>query len=90
MGGSSLAFVLGAVIVGGWQVSGPFFGYSEIWQLVINGIESLTEEEVDEFRQCCETRAKAERLDDTREATDAADARASERAAHAAARAGGG
>lgn len=34
--GSPFAFVMaaGAVIV--WAVSGPFFGYSERWQLVIN------------------------------------------------------
>ncbi|MCP1558870.1 UNVERIFIED_ORG: low affinity Fe/Cu permease [Methylobacterium sp. SuP10 SLI 274] len=131
--GHPLAFAIGAAIVIGWAVSGPFFGYSETWQLVINtgttivtflmvfliqnsqnrdgaaiqakldelirssaaqnryiGIESLTEEELDELRQRCETRARAERLDDAREAADAAEARARERAAHAAARAGGG
>ncbi|WP_254508406.1 low affinity iron permease family protein [Anatilimnocola floriformis] len=34
--GSTTAFVLalGTVIV--WAISGPFFGYSETWQLVIN------------------------------------------------------
>lgn len=34
--GSSTAFVVafGTVIV--WGISGPFFGFSEVWQLVIN------------------------------------------------------
>jgi low affinity Fe/Cu permease len=34
--GSSPAFVVGAVIVVGWLVLGPFFSYSDTWQLVIN------------------------------------------------------
>ncbi|MGH1591384.1 low affinity iron permease family protein [Methylobacterium phyllosphaerae] len=131
--GHPLAFALGAAIVIGWAVSGPFFGYSETWQLVINtgttivtflmvfliqnsqnwdgaaiqakldelirssaaqnrfiGIESQTEEELDELRQRLETRAKAERLDDIREAADKAEAHAREKAARAAARVAGG
>ena len=51
------------------------------------GIESLTEEELDELRERCETRARAERLDDAREAANEAEARAREMAARAAARA---
>ena len=129
--GHPLAFALGTAIVVGWAVSGPFFGYSETWQLVINtgttivtflmvfliqnsqnrdgaaiqakldelirasaaqnryiGIEHLTEEELDELRQRCETRARAERLDDVREAADEAEARAQDRARRAAERAG--
>jgi low affinity Fe/Cu permease len=54
------------------------------------GIEHLTEEELDELRQRCETRAKAERLDDVREAADEAEAQAREKAARAAAAAAGG
>jgi low affinity Fe/Cu permease len=34
--GRPLAFVLALAIVAAWAVSGPFFGYSETWQLVIN------------------------------------------------------
>ncbi|GEM_PF-5696017 len=52
------------------------------------GIGMLTEEELDELRQRCATRARAERLDDAREAADAAEARAHEKAARAAERMG--
>ena len=34
--GSPLAFLLCVVVVVAWAVSGPFFGFSETWQLVIN------------------------------------------------------
>ena len=34
--GSTSGFVLAVVIVLAWAVSGPFFGFSETWQLVIN------------------------------------------------------
>lgn len=34
--GSSAAFIGAALTVVIWAVSGPFFGYSETWQLVIN------------------------------------------------------
>ncbi|MFJ7441474.1 low affinity iron permease family protein [Methylorubrum thiocyanatum] len=131
--GHPLAFATGAAVVAGWAVSGPFFGYSETWQLVINtgttivtflmvfliqnsqnrdgaaiqakldelirasaaqnryiGIEHLTEAELDDLRRRCETRAKAERLDDVREAADEAELRAREKAARAASRAAGG
>ncbi|CAO4144727.1 low affinity iron permease family protein [Methylorubrum aminovorans] len=131
--GHPLAFAAGSAIVVGWAVSGPFFGYSETWQLVINtgttivtflmvfliqnsqnrdgaaiqakldelirasaaqnryiGIEHLTEEELDELRQRCESRGRAERLDDAMDAADEAEARARRRAAQAAASASGG
>ncbi|MRI56785.1 low affinity iron permease family protein [Methylobacterium sp. DB1607] len=129
--GHPLAFALGSATVVGWAVSGPFFGYSETWQLVINtgttivtflmvfliqnsqnrdgaaiqakldelirasaaqnryiDIENLTEEELDELRRRCETRAQAERLDNAREAADEAEARARDRAKAAAERVG--
>ncbi len=128
--GHPLAFAAGAAIVVGWAVSGPFFGYSETRQLVINtgttivtflmvfliqnsqnrhgaaiqaklnelirasaaqnryiGIETLTEDELDELRRRCETRARAERVVDAREAADQAEARARDRARKAAERA---
>ena len=34
--GSSLAFVLATSVILVWLVSGPFFGFSDTWQLVIN------------------------------------------------------
>lgn len=34
--GSPVAFVVAVVVVVAWAISGPFFGYSETWQLVIN------------------------------------------------------
>ena len=34
--GSPWAFVLSMVLLGGWAISGPFFGFSETWQLIIN------------------------------------------------------
>ena len=34
--GSPAAFLLCVVVVVAWAVSGPFFGFSETWQLVIN------------------------------------------------------
>lgn len=129
--GQPLTFVLALVTILAWGVSGPIFGYSDTWQLVINtattivtflmvfliqnsqnrdgaaiqakldelirasaaqnryiGIENLTEEELDELRRRCETRAQAERLDNAREAADEAEARARDRAKAAAERVG--
>jgi low affinity Fe/Cu permease len=34
--GSSWAFVAALLVVVAWAVSGPFFGFSDTWQLVIN------------------------------------------------------
>ena len=34
--GKPIAFVLALAVVVLWAVSGPFFGFSEVWQLVIN------------------------------------------------------
>jgi low affinity Fe/Cu permease len=34
--GSPLAFILACVVIIGWAISGPIFGYSDTWQLVIN------------------------------------------------------
>jgi low affinity Fe/Cu permease len=34
--GSHRAFMLAIVVVAAWLVSGPFFGFSDTWQLVIN------------------------------------------------------
>lgn len=34
--GSSWAFIVATLVVIGWIVSGPLFGFSDTWQLVIN------------------------------------------------------
>ena len=34
--GSPWAFVVGLLLIVGWLVSGPFFDFSDTWQLVIN------------------------------------------------------
>ncbi len=34
--GSSTAFILACGVVLAWALTGPFFGYSDTWQLVIN------------------------------------------------------
>lgn len=34
--GSPTAFVLGVVVILGWLITGPLFGFSDTWQLVIN------------------------------------------------------
>ena len=36
LSGKPMTFVLALLVVLVWAVSGPFFGYSEVWQLVIN------------------------------------------------------
>jgi low affinity Fe/Cu permease len=36
LAGSSWAFILAALAVVAWAISGPIFGFSETWQLVIN------------------------------------------------------
>src|SRR5574337_1203932 len=34
--GSAAAFIMAIVIILAWAATGPFFGYSDTWQLVIN------------------------------------------------------
>ena len=34
--GSSWAFIVAVVVIGVWAVSGPLFGFSDSWQLIIN------------------------------------------------------
>ena len=34
--GSSLAFIIAIIVILAWGVTGPFFGFSNTWQLVIN------------------------------------------------------
>lgn len=100
LSGRPIAFVLAAVVVLVWAITGPIFNYSDTWQLVINtgttivtflmvfliqnsqnrdnaaiqvkldelisaseaqnrfvGIEHLTDEEIEDLRLKCESRA---------------------------------
>ncbi len=34
--GSSWAFIIAVAVIAGWAVTGPLFGFSDTWQLVIN------------------------------------------------------
>jgi low affinity Fe/Cu permease len=123
--GRASAFVLAAAVVLVWGVTGPIFGYSDTWQLVINtgttivtflmvfliqnsqnrdsaamqvkldelirvgaaqnslvGIEHLTDDELQDLRKKCESRAKAEKVgDETVKSTGRKALRAAERAA---------
>jgi low affinity Fe/Cu permease len=130
--GRPLTFALCVVLVIIWAVSGPYFHFSDTWQLVINtgttivtflmvfliqntqnrdgaaiqakldelirasaaqntyiGIEHLTEEELNDLRQRCETRAKAERLGKAKDAANKAQEKVHLKAVQAADRATG-
>ncbi len=130
--GRPRTFALAVGVIAIWVVSGPLFGFSDTWQLVINtgttivtflmvfliqntqnrdgdaiqakldelirasasqnryiGIEHLTEEELDELRERCATRARADRLEGAMDAADEAEEAANQRATRAAERAGG-
>lgn len=99
--GTANAFIVSCVVVAVWALSGPLFGFSDTWQLIINtgttivtflmvfliqttqnrdgaaiqakldelirvskgsnqfiGIEHLTEQEVNQFRELCARKAK--------------------------------
>ena len=103
--GHASTFILAALVVLVWAVTGPLFGFSDTWQLVINtgttivtflmvfliqnsqnrdsaaiqvkldelirvgtarnslvGIEHLTDEELQDIREKCEKRAKADQI----------------------------
>lgn len=112
LSGRPIAFVLAAVVVLVWGITGPIFNYSDTWQLVINtgttivtflmvfliqnsqnrdnaaiqvkldelisagqaqnrfvGIEHLTDEEIEDLRLKCESRAceaQASRIEGSR------------------------
>src|SRR5215217_6446874 len=130
--GRPLTFMICVLVVIVWAVTGPFFGFSDTWQLIINtgttivtflmvfliqntqnrdgaaiqtkldklirasaaqnkyiGIEHLTEEELEELRQRCETRAKADRLGKAKKAANEAHRAVGRKAARAADRATG-
>lgn len=99
--GTAFAFVLSCVVIAVWALTGPLFGFSDTWQLIINtgttvvtflmvfliqttqnrdgaaiqakldelirvskgsnqfiGIEHLSEEEVNQFRELCAKKAR--------------------------------
>ena len=39
--GSSLAFLIAFLLVLGWAVLGPYFRYSETWQITINTVTTI-------------------------------------------------
>jgi low affinity Fe/Cu permease len=125
--GKPLTFAICVIVVFLWAASGPLFGYSDSWQLVINtgttiitflmvfliqntqnrdgaaiqtkldemirasaaqnryiGIEQLTEEELEDLRTRCETRAKADKLANARSACKRAMGAANRKATRAA------
>src|SRR5215204_1485719 len=125
--GRPFTFVAAVLIILVWAITGPMFGYSDTWQLIINtgttivtflmvfliqntqnrdgaaiqvkldelirtsaaqnvfiGIEHLTEEELEELRVKCETRA---RRDLALDAADKAENSVNRKAARAAERA---
>jgi low affinity Fe/Cu permease len=123
--GRASTFILAASVVVVWAVSGPLFGFSDTWQLVINtgtaivtflmvfliqnsqnrdsaaiqvkldelipvgaarnslvGVEHLTDDELEELRDKCEARARAEKVgDETVDKTRESARRAAERVA---------
>jgi low affinity Fe/Cu permease len=130
--GRPTTFALCVAVVVIWALSGPFFHFSDTWQLIINtgttivtflmvfliqntqnrdgaaiqtkldelirasaahnryiGIENLTEEELGDLRRRCETRARAEKLEDSLDAAEEAQAAANAKAARAADKVGG-
>ena len=130
--GKPLTFAVSIVVIVAWAVSGPLFGYSDTWQLVINtgttivtflmvfliqntqnrdgaaiqakldelirasaahnryiGIESLTEDELDDLRARCAKRASHEITGDPEAAADEAEAEADRKAREAARRIAG-
>jgi low affinity Fe/Cu permease len=41
LAGRSATFSLAVLVVAAWALSGPFFGYSETWQLTINTLTTI-------------------------------------------------
>src|SRR5579872_2496803 len=39
--GSSPAFLAVCIVTGAWLVSGPFFHFSDTWQLIINTVSNI-------------------------------------------------
>jgi low affinity Fe/Cu permease len=39
--GSSMAFSVAALFILGWAISGPFFGFSANWQMVVNTVTTI-------------------------------------------------
>jgi low affinity Fe/Cu permease len=41
--GSTPGFVLSVVLILGWLLTGPFYGYSDSWQLIANTVTTIIE-----------------------------------------------
>ncbi|MCL4397921.1 low affinity iron permease family protein [Patescibacteria group bacterium] len=41
LAGSPWAFILAVVFILGWVVTGPIFGFSDTWQLIINTVTNI-------------------------------------------------
>jgi len=39
--GTAWAFVLACLLIVGWGISGPYFNYSDTWELVINTVTTI-------------------------------------------------
>jgi len=39
--GSSLAFSVAALFILGWAISGPYFGFSANWQMIVNTVTTI-------------------------------------------------
>jgi len=123
--GKPVTFAIAVLIIIVWAVTGPVFGFSDTWQLIINtgttivtflmvfliqnsqnrdsaaiqvkldelirvsaarnslvGIEHLTDDELEDIRNKCEARARAEKAgDETLDKTRKSARRAADRAA---------
>jgi low affinity Fe/Cu permease len=41
LSGQPIAFAAAAILIVGWLVTGPLFGFSDTWQLVMNTVSSI-------------------------------------------------
>ncbi|HLY57063.1 MAG TPA: low affinity iron permease family protein [Stellaceae bacterium] len=72
------AFAMAAVFVVGWAVSGPFFRFSDTWQLVMNTVSSIVTFLVVfliQNTQARDSEAIQAKLDELIHATETADSR---------------
>lgn len=73
--GHPLAFVLALALILAWAISGPFLGFSEVWQLTVNTATTIVTfllVFVIQATQNADTRALHAKLDELIMATDGA------------------
>ena len=52
--GRPIAFTAAVVVIGVWAITGPIFGFSDTWQLVINtGTTIITFRQLNGHMNCC-------------------------------------